>query len=182
MSGGTPRAGGYMMRQRYSQEYGSSSDDLEEQDDALSRPSQPISKPQIIETILWLTSAAFFVYLGDRKSNLISLLWGDDRINRIALYLGLVGNFFNVGFILYTILFTRRGIKKVDEIWEASPPSAAPVVTINGLISFCLLSFALWPIWSFLTLPLLFTLCMAFIVISPYLPIGTFSSQDRRTF
>lgn len=86
MSGGTPVAGGF-MRQRHSQGYASSGDDLE--DDACSRlrpsmePSPRIwSRVEIVENILWLVSAAFIVYFGDRNSNLIYLLCHDDRIRR----------------------------------------------------------------------------------------------------
>jgi hypothetical protein len=86
MSGGTPTAGGF-MRQRHSQGYASSGDDLE--DDACSRPRNTFepspriwSKVEIVENVLWLVSAAFVVYFGDRHSNLVYLLCHDDRIRR----------------------------------------------------------------------------------------------------
>lgn len=86
MSGGTPVAGGY-MRQRHSQGYASSGDDIE--DDACSRfQTMAFHSTKIrtwigvIENVLWLASAAFIVYYGDRHSNLIYLLWHDDRIRR----------------------------------------------------------------------------------------------------
>lgn len=85
MSSGSPVAG--FMRQRHSQGYASSGDDLE--DDACSRlrPSAPpIPRTrgwiEIVENVLWIASAAFIVYFGDWESNLISLLWHDDRIRR----------------------------------------------------------------------------------------------------
>ena len=88
MSGGTP-TGGY-MRQRHSQGYASSGDDLE--DDACSvmhssTGSSPRvwSKREIAENVMWLVSAAGIVYLGDSKSNLIFLLWHDDRIRRYTI-------------------------------------------------------------------------------------------------
>jgi hypothetical protein len=86
MSGGTPVGGGY-MRQRHSQGYASSGDDLE--DDACSRshPTSPASMRkrtwiEILENFLWLASAAFIIYYGDRHSNLIYLVWHDERIRR----------------------------------------------------------------------------------------------------
>lgn len=87
MSGGTPVGGGY-MRQRHSQGgYASSGDDLE--DDACSR-GQPFSPPiprartwvEILENALWIASAMFIIYYGDRHSNFIYLLWHDERIRR----------------------------------------------------------------------------------------------------
>ncbi|XP_010254373.1 PREDICTED: transmembrane protein 128 isoform X2 [Nelumbo nucifera] len=180
MSGGTPVSGG-LMRQRYSQGYASSGDDLE--DDACSRtpPPTPLlprarTWVNVMENVLWIASATFIVYFGDRQSNLIYLLWRDDRIRRMPLYLGMACFFLNVGIFFYTS-FVAWGIWKSDEKWEVVTPSAAPAVALLGLFSFCLLSFALWPIWSFLTLPLLFTLFMSCIVVSPYLTIGAFRQQ-----
>lgn len=72
MSGGTPVAGGY-MRQRHSQGYASSGDDIE--DDACSRFQTmsfhtPKSRTwiEVVENVLWLASAAFIVYYGDSKN------------------------------------------------------------------------------------------------------------------
>lgn len=83
--------GGGFMRQRHSQQgYASSGDDLE--DDACSRirPFAPASFEEhkkrtwieILEIALWIASAALIVYFGDRDSNLIYLLFHDERIRR----------------------------------------------------------------------------------------------------
>lgn len=181
MSGGTPVGGGGYMRQRHSQGYASSGDDLE--DDACSRPTTlPPSLPKhrtwidFVENFLWIASAVFIVYYGDRHSNFIYLLCHDDRIRRIPLYLGMLGVGLNVLFFMYTSMLAW-GFWKSIEKWEISSVAALPVITVLGLISFCLFSFALWPIWSFLTLPLVFTLFMAGMVILPYLVLGTFKTQ-----
>lgn len=86
MSGGSP-GGGY-MRQRHSQGYASGGEDLE--DDACSRPQLFMQQPaprfrswlEIVENVLWITSAVFIVYFGDRHSNMIYLLCHDERIRR----------------------------------------------------------------------------------------------------
>ncbi|KAA8523031.1 hypothetical protein F0562_009454 [Nyssa sinensis] len=180
MSGGTPVGGG-LMRQRHSQGYASSGDDLE--DDASSRPPPQLPPfprtrtwVEVMETVLWIASAVFIIYYGDRHSNFIYLLWHDDRIRRIPLYLGMLGVGLNVLFFLYTTMLAW-GIRKSSEKWEISSTSALPFIAVLGLMSFCLFSFALWPIWSFLTLPLVFTLFMACVVILPYLMLGTFKPQ-----
>lgn len=181
MSGGTPVAGGF-MRQRHSQGgYASSGDDLE--DDACSRLRQTFeqspriwSRIEILENVLWLVSAAFVVYFGDRHSNLIYLLWHDDRIRRVPLYLGMVGVGLNFIIFCYTSLLAWNA-RRFDEKWEMTSTSALPFVTLLGMTSFCLFTFALWPIWGFLTLPLLFTLFMACMVTFPYIIICTFRTQ-----
>uniref|UniRef100_A0A1D1ZFZ9 Transmembrane protein 128 n=1 Tax=Anthurium amnicola TaxID=1678845 RepID=A0A1D1ZFZ9_9ARAE len=178
MSGGTPVGSGGYMRQRHSQGYLSSGDDLE--DDASSKPPRfPVihraqTWGQVFESILWIASAAFIVYFGDWHSNMIYLLWCDNRIKRIPLYLGLASIFLNVAVIFFTVLSSRRSRKSYT---KSELFSVAPLVAIVGFLSFFLFSFALWPIWSFLTLPLLFTLLMALMVISTYVPIGPLTPQ-----
>ncbi|CAK9147134.1 unnamed protein product [Ilex paraguariensis] len=180
MSGGTPVGGGY-MRQRHSQGYASSGDDLE--DDACSRP--PPQSPafprtrtwlRVVENFLWIASAVFIMYYGDRHSNFIYLLWHDDRIRRIPLYLAVLGISLNIIFFLYTSILAWA-VRKTSEKWEFSNTAALPFITVLGLISFSLFSFALWPIWGFLSLPLVFTLFMACMVILPYLVLGTLKQQ-----
>ncbi|KAI3827338.1 hypothetical protein L1987_01411 [Smallanthus sonchifolius] len=174
------------MRQRHSQGYGSSGDDLE--DDACSRirpqsPKFPATRTwvEVIENVLWIGSAVFIIYLGDWHSNLIYILVHDDRIKRTPLYLGLFGVSLNVAFFVYTSMLLW-GIRKSSERWELSSTDALPFVTSVGFVSFCLFCFALWPIWSFLTLPLVFTLFMACMVILPYMVLGTFKQQPSDMF
>nr|GMC58711.1 transmembrane protein 128 [Ipomoea batatas] len=158
MSGGSPTVGGGYMRQRYSQGYASSGDDLE--DDACSRsfaqsPSCLRTRTwvEVVENCMWIASALFIIYYGDQDYNFIYLLWHDGRIRRIPLYMGMFAVGLNAIFFFYTIMLAW-GIRKSSEKWETSSTANLPAVTVLGLISFCLFSFALWPIWSFLTLPL----------------------------
>ncbi|XP_026659258.1 uncharacterized protein LOC103703774 [Phoenix dactylifera] len=174
MSGGTPVAGGY-VRQRHNQ--GKLLDWRDLEDDASSRPptySIPAlrrarTRKEVVETVIWLI-AVCIIYYGDRRSNLISLLCWDGRIKRTALYLSLVGVALDLGLNLYSTFFLC-GPQKLYEKNEALL-SIAPCIIMLGFLLFCLLSFALWPIWCFLSIPLLFTLFMAVMVISPYLLIG----------
>lgn len=182
MSGGSPTVGGGFVRQRHSLGYFSSGDDLE--DDACSRslmdlPSFPTptrSWAEVIENFIWISSAIFFIYYGDRNYNLIYILWHDGRIRRIPMYLGMFAVGLNILFFLFTITLAW-GIRKSWEKWEISSIAALPFLTFNGLLSFCLLTYSLWPIWGFLTLPLVFTLFMACMIRFPYLVLGAFKPQ-----
>ncbi|CAE6111630.1 unnamed protein product [Arabidopsis lyrata] len=182
MSGGTPVGGGGYIRQRHSQGYASGGDDLE--DDACSRPQpfsleNPRSKTwvEILENVLWIASAVFIVYFGDRHSNMIHILLHDARIKRMPLYFGMLGIAVNIIIIIYESMLSWS-MRRFDEKWELWSISALPFITLLGLISFGLLSFALWPIWGFLTLPLLFTLFMACLVVFPHLMIIKFRPQN----
>ncbi|KAK4762373.1 hypothetical protein SAY86_008141 [Trapa natans] len=183
MSGGTPVGGGGIIRQRHSQGYASSGDDLE--DDACSRlspgPLLPVPRArswtEIVENILWIGSAMFVIYFGDNHSNLIYLLWHDGRVRRVPLYLGMVAIGLNLVIFFYTSMLAWSA-KRFDEKWELTSISALPYVTLLGLIALCLLSFSLWPIWGFLTFPLLFTVFMACMVICPCIVIGFLRPQN----
>ncbi|KAK7292069.1 hypothetical protein RIF29_07734 [Crotalaria pallida] len=191
MSGGTPVGGGGFMRQRHSPGgYASSGDEVDLEDDACSRqrpflPSTPAPPRrtwiQWLENFLWLASAAFIIYYGDHNSNLVYLLFHDNRIRRLPLYLGMIGIALNALIFIYTSILAWS-VRRFDEKWglkkwEITSITVLPFAIVSGIVSFCLFSFALWPIWSFLTLPLLFTLFMAFMVVIPYLTFGTFRPQ-----
>lgn len=183
MSGGTPTGGGLMRQRHNSQGYASSGDDLE--DDASSRSFYQSTSSEkkrtwfeIVENFIWIASAVFIIYFGDGHSNFIFILWRDGRIRRVPLYLGMVGVGLNLIFFLYTSLLSWSS-RKSSEKWDFSSTSALPFVTLLGIISFCLFSFALWPIWSFLILPLLFTLLMAGMVLAPYLMLGKLRPQTN---
>ncbi|XP_076934006.1 uncharacterized protein LOC143600113 [Bidens hawaiensis] len=168
MSGGseTP-TGGRNMRQRYSHGYASSGDDLEEDESSFLVVQSPVLTTtwnEIFENVAWIVCAGFIVYLGDCQSNLVYILFQDDRIRRLHMYVGLFGVILNIVYFLYTGVLALD-VGKSSEKWEISTTFGLTFVTILGLLSFCLFCFALWPIWSFFTLPLVFTLLMASMVI-----------------
>lgn len=108
MSGGTPAGGRGFMRQRHSQGYASRGDDLEDDACSMLRPLLPASPEregrtwiEILENFLWIASAALIVYFGDRDSNLIYLLFHDERIRRLPLYLGMIGITLNALIFIY---------------------------------------------------------------------------------
>ncbi|XP_078428843.1 testis- and ovary-specific PAZ domain protein [Wolffia australiana] len=165
----SPVGNGGIVRQRHSQDYRQGDEDSDE--DNCSKPprellpEQESSWTRVLEDVLWILSAVFVVYLGDWHSNLLRILFFDHRIKRGPLYLGLAGVILNVGLVFFTGLPARTS-KKIE-----LPPSSAPAVALAGIFSFSLISFSLWPIWSFLSIPLLITLLMASMAVWAYLPL-----------
>ncbi|KAG0502361.1 hypothetical protein HPP92_002433 [Vanilla planifolia] len=115
MSGGRSTSS-VNFRQRCSQGYSSSGDDLE--DDACSRTYESVTLvhqakgwEEVMENVLWLVSAAFIVYYGDQRQNLLCILWSDSRINRKALHLGLLAVVLDMCLIVYTVflVYTANG-------------------------------------------------------------------------
>ncbi|KAG0596621.1 hypothetical protein M758_UG270100 [Ceratodon purpureus] len=132
-------------------------------------PSDPALLRRMAENLLWLTAAVFAIYYGDSRHHLFHVLLYDPRIRWFPFQLGLLCLATNAVIFAYLAVYLRH-ILKAEDKWELIAPAAVPTATLVGLTSSLLFSIALWPIWGFLTLPLLFTLFMAFVVISPYLP------------
>ncbi|KAI4380062.1 hypothetical protein MLD38_006291 [Melastoma candidum] len=200
MSGGSPVGGGGgsaggFVRQRHNLGggagsgggggYSSNGEDLE--DDASSRAYSAFAAPPAVPSgwslidlavnTLWIASAVFVVYYGDSQSNLVFLLLRDGRIRRVPLCLGMISVALNFLIFFYTIMMAWR-LRRFDEKWELTSISALPFVTSFGVIGFFSLSFALWPIWGFLSLPLLFTLFMVSMVILPSIMIGILKRKN----
>ncbi|KAK8939564.1 hypothetical protein KSP40_PGU012845 [Platanthera guangdongensis] len=182
MSGETPTGG---VRQRCGQGYASSGDDFE--DDACSpltgssSSSLPVvrraqSWPDVLENVIWLVSAAFIFYFGDSRQGFLRVLWSDSRINRKAFHLGLVALIVDIGLTSCTLLLAKGSKIHCDK--NEALRTIAPLLTLLGLASFCLLSYGLWPIWGFLTIALLLTLFMASMVVLPYLLFGRLRSPS----
>lgn len=114
--------------------------------------------------ILWIASALFIIYMGDRNSNFIHLFWEDKRINRswsrshlpcillmytyntincwcycfkyrIPLYLGSLVVVLNMGVIVYNVILTCYK-RRTNDILEALSPSFAPFLILLGFLSF----------------------------------------------
>ncbi|KAJ8640534.1 hypothetical protein MRB53_017228 [Persea americana] len=167
------------MTQRQEQGSFSVSEDLQENVHTSFSTSQSEKWILVMQDVLWVASIAFIVYMGDWNSNLIHVLWKDERIKRTELYLGLLCTLLNVVLILFITTPFLRDVRRADEESEILTASSAPTIIILGLLSFFWLSVALWPIWSFFTLPLLITLFRAPLVTLPYLSIRRFHPEVK---
>lgn len=123
-----------------------------------------------LESCLWIASAAFIVYCGDFHTNLVVLLATDSRVHRVPLNLGVTCFIMDIAILLYLVFKVHNVSKSEDkDKLVIVAPGAVPAATILGVTAFVLFCCALWPIWRFLTLPMLFTLFMALVVMVPYL-------------
>lgn len=124
-------------------------------------PSERILWKQKAEDVLWLASAFFILYYGDFRSNFFSLLANDPRIWRPPLHIALGCLLLDFFILLYLAIWLRITQEKLDLITA----SAIQAPTIVAFAAFILLSIALWPVWNILTVPMLFTLFMALVVV-----------------
>lgn len=70
------------MTQRQEQGSFSVSEDLKENVHTSFRTTQSEKWILVMQDVLWVASIAFIVYMGDWNSNLIHVLWKDERIKR----------------------------------------------------------------------------------------------------
>lgn len=150
-------------------------------DEMQPRPPAPLPKwRRAVENTVWLAAAAFAMYYGDGHSDFFSVLISNPRIMRRPFYVGLLCLAINTVIFLYLAVWLRHVIK-TDASWDVIAPGAIPTATILGVGSFLMFVFALWPVWGFLTLPLLVTLFMSLVIISPYLPPYTKNIVDEQS-
>lgn len=118
------------------------------------------------DNVLWLTAAGFLSYYLD----VFGTAFSDDRVNIFWFYCGLA--FLTAGWLLvgFITLFVYKVRNIPPNDWRKKYPSVFPAITTAFVTGFACLTMALWPIWSLLTIPILFTLFMAIIILISWLP------------
>eukprot|EP00850_Spirogloea_muscicola_P002483 SM000009S23612 [mRNA] locus=s9:1037540:1038456:- [translate_table: standard] len=102
-----------------------------------------------------------------------------EHVCRRPFNVGLLCVAINTCIFLYLAVWVRH-LRNSAEDFNVVAPGAIPTATILGLSSYILFCYSLWPIWGILTMPLLFTLFMAFVVVSPYLPPYVRKPENRQ--
>lgn len=118
---------------------------------------------QKVEDGLWLASACFILFYGDFRSNFFSLLASDTRIRRAPLVYGVACLLLDCCIMLLFLAASCYSPPRKD-----NHAAAFTMFAFLGVAAFAMLSIALWPVWYILTIPLLFTLFMALVVLMSY--------------
>ena len=116
-------------------------------------------------TIFWMI-AAMIVF---NYTDFANVLVNDARVkvNLLTAGCGMIAINLSIGAYLVIYLSYIRG--KRDWTVHAHP-ALIPVATLFGCIGMVISTIALWPVWGFLTLPILFTLFMGIIMLASLLP------------
>ena len=121
-----------------------------------------------VSNILWLPAAAIVAYMSD-FFRAVSSPWGfsqgDEELNLLSYWTGTILLSLNFGIFYYLVvhLSWNRGIKSDD--WDEYVPHAVPVATASFVGAALFLSIGFWPLWGVLTVPILSTVFMGFIVV-----------------
>ncbi|KAK2166440.1 hypothetical protein LSH36_39g10033 [Paralvinella palmiformis] len=122
--------------------------------------------PYSVENILWLISSIAVFYYADFARAMLY----DPDVRRSWFYIGLVLMGLTCAIAFFLIVYLSWIKKMSTDDWELQYPAAIPVATASFAFgSFCV-TIGLWPVWGVLTIPILFTQFMGFIVVIAAVP------------
>ncbi|CAI5949281.1 unnamed protein product, partial [Closterium sp. NIES-65] len=118
-----------------------------------------------VENAIYLLLGCVVLYLGDGSVHFLDVLFRDPRIrwsvritrpviNRLPLQAAAACAAVNIGIYLYAAVFLRL-FRRDTRSYHQSAPGAVAAATAVGLAAYILCSIAFWPVWGFLTLPIL---------------------------
>jgi len=119
-----------------------------------------------LSNLLWLGAASFVIYQMEFFDvALLSPLRGENHLNAPFYVFGLILLMINFCIFYYLVvhLSWNRGVK--SEEWDTYIPHAVPAATASFVGAALSLSVGLWPRWGVLTVPILSTVFMGFIVV-----------------
>ncbi|CAE7848993.1 TMEM128 [Symbiodinium sp. KB8] len=119
-----------------------------------------------IHALLWVIGAGLVLFLTD----FFTVLFTDERVSWFWLDLALLcsGVFIAAGVYLTVYLPL---IAQVHAPWEVYCPNVIPVATAAGVVAFISYAAALWPVFAFLTLPILGILFVGFLMLMQFIPV-----------
>lgn len=116
-------------------------------------------------TILWMV-AGMMVF---NYTDFLNVLMYDGRIKEGLFQIGASLMAVNIAVGAYLVIYMSYIRGKRD--WARYTHKALiPVATVCGLIGMVLCTVALWPVWGFLTIPIVFTLFMGVLMLATLLP------------
>jgi len=118
--------------------------------------------PYTLGNVCWILAAFAVLYY----TNFAAVIAYDDRVHRTWL----VAAVLFIGLFLSIAAFIIGYKKASSDDWETLYPAAIPSATLFIVCGGFCLNVALWPVWSFLTPVILFTLLMGVIIIVAMFP------------
>ncbi|XP_041370561.1 transmembrane protein 128-like [Gigantopelta aegis] len=113
------------------------------------------------QNILWLLAAMAVFHFTD----FVLVLRYDPRIDRLWFNIGAILIAINLSIAFFLVVWLTF-IKKISsDNWERMYPAAIPIASAAFLGGGICLMVGLWPVWGFLTPPILFIIFMGFVVV-----------------
>ncbi|XP_046576893.1 transmembrane protein 128-like [Haliotis rubra] len=113
-----------------------------------------------IVNVLWLVAGVAVFYFSD----VVMVIRYDPRVDRLWFNIGSVLMGINISIAMFLVVYLSQ-IKKISsDDWERHYPALIPIATAAFIFGGISLTVGLWPVWGLLTVPILFTMFMSFVV------------------
>jgi len=128
-----------------------------ESDDDYNRRIRTQHISSLMHSIGWVAAAFAVIYFTD----LLNVVRYDQRLNRSFLLMGFTSMGILLGVVGYLALWVPlRASRPILDLAQYAP-RAVMGGAISGVATFVFFTIALWPIWSFITLPIMIILSFA---------------------
>lgn len=135
---------------------------------------------QKMEAFLWVSAMSALLYYGDGNRNFFSMLLKNTRLNRFYLNITYVLLGLNTSIFLFLNVWLNW-IKGNTLEWEVAAPWSIPAATLTGLATAVTIMVALWPVYSWLTPVVQFTLFMGMLLSGHFYPSFLFGGRKQST-
>lgn len=121
---------------------------------------------QCFALLMILLSAGIIYY-----SNVFKVILTDQRVNAICLYISIFGYSALILIICYLSFYLPRQGVEPDQ-WSTYCPNVIPTASAIGCLSMLFLIIAIWPIYGFTSILLIFTIKLGLIFTVHFAPSG----------
>eukprot|EP01015_Nassula_variabilis_P019878 TRINITY_DN3406_c0_g1_i3.p1 TRINITY_DN3406_c0_g1~~TRINITY_DN3406_c0_g1_i3.p1 ORF type:complete len:219 (+),score=25.09 TRINITY_DN3406_c0_g1_i3:50-706(+) len=124
-----------------------------------------------VEALLWCLACAITIYY----TNFFRLIFEHPRINTLFLNIGMIGIGINSILGLYAgfyLPFIKKNRDPIDQV----NPRAVQLGAIAGVTTFITIIIAIWPLWGWLSILIIFVFFMAIINVNHFLPANDLGS------
>ena len=115
----------------------------------------------------WVMAAIFTIYY----SNFFLQIWENEKIATLFLAIALV----TFGIFFSMTIYAAFVMPNFDDA-EVVAPRLIPTMTLIGFISYNSLMIAMWPVWGWYTIPILFIMFMGYLMAGSFMPKGKIGS------
>ncbi|CAI5970423.1 unnamed protein product [Closterium sp. NIES-65] len=132
------------------------------------KPTPPRKRSKL-ESAAWLLACVAILVFGDGKRHFFQAVLKDPRVHKQQFFVACVCIIVNVAVWLYLTVLIRLVLKNTSH-FELAAPGANATTTLLSFMSFILFAIALWPVFGFFIIPILWVFFMTLVVILSTIP------------
>ncbi|GJP30921.1 hypothetical protein CLOM_g7319 [Closterium sp. NIES-68] len=132
------------------------------------KPAPPRKRSRF-ESALWLLACVAVLVIGDGKRHFFQAVLKDARVQKQPFFVACVCIIVNVAVWLYLTVLIRLVLRNTRH-FELAAPGANATTTLLSFMAFILFAIALWPVFGFFIIPILWVFFMTLVVILSTIP------------